>query len=69
MLQVLLHDPKEQPQMKDLSISVSPGTHTKLAIKHSKVKQFTNIKEIVKVLTTENCVKSCNLVLTTIARL
>ena len=35
--QVLLHDPAEEPQMKDLAFTVSPGSHTLATIKHTKV--------------------------------
>ena len=34
---VLLHDPEEEPQMKDLAYAVSPGSHTLLATKYRKV--------------------------------
>ena len=37
LLQVLLHDPAEEPQMKDLAFAVSPGSQTLAAIKHTKV--------------------------------
>ena len=37
LLQVLLHDPAEEPQMKDLAFAVSPGSHTLAAIKITKV--------------------------------
>ena len=37
VLQVLLHDPVEEPQMKDLAFAVSPGSQTLAAIKHTKV--------------------------------
>ncbi len=37
LLQVLLHDPGEAPQMKDLAYAVSPGSHTLLASRYTKV--------------------------------
>ena len=40
ILQILLHDPDEEPQMKDLAYAVSPGGHTLLAIKITKVSHF-----------------------------
>ena len=40
ILQILLHHPAEEPQMKDLAFAVSPGSHTLLAIKIKKVSLF-----------------------------
>ena len=37
ILQILLHDQGDVPQMKDLGFAVAPGTHTLVGIKQYKV--------------------------------
>ena len=41
--QVLLHDPAEVPQMKDLGYAISPGSHTLLATKYTKVSHLVSL--------------------------
>ena len=37
MLQIMLHDQGEVPQMKDQGFAVAPGTHTLVGVKQYKV--------------------------------
>ena len=44
--QVLLHDPAEVPQMKDLGYAISTGSHTLLATKYTKVTYLVSLLTI-----------------------